>query len=177
MCLNERAHRTGNPYKSGSWANKCSRNPVVLHQQNQPQLSKIKIRHLLNIIFEQGKKIKKYRSIAGTKARHSETFSLCKKDDHHESEPLSSHRIWNPNRREREGEGRRGEKKKSSHSARHNLKDFALKIQLVVNISPHRITLKPPHSCFCTTVPTVSQRCFATKRRRNLSGSLEIPML
>lgn len=62
---------------------------------------------------------------------------------------------------EREGRGKKG----SSHG-------ICFKIQLVVNISPDRITLKPP-----TAVPTVSQRCFATMRRRKLSGSLEIPMI
>lgn len=58
--------------------------------------------------------------------------------------------------KEREGEGEW--EKGSSHSAGHDLKDFALKIPSVVNISPRRTTLKPLHSCFCTAVPTVSQR-------------------
>lgn len=56
--------------------------------------------------------------------------------------------------REREGEREKG----SSHLAGDDLKDLALEIQSIVNIFPCRTTLKLFQSCFCTVVPTVSQR-------------------
>lgn len=131
---------------------KCSRNSVILHQQNQQQLSKIKIRHLLNIVLEQEKK--KGRNIQLVQKRSPSW--ICTTALTQDMKAQVERKRW----REKD----RG-KKGSSHG-------ICFKIQLVVNISPDRITLKPP-----TAVPTVSQRCFATMRRRKLSGSLEIPMI
>lgn len=43
------------------------------------------------------------------------------------------------------------------HLAGYGIRDYASKVQSTVNNSWSRITLKPLHSCFCTTVATASQ--------------------
>lgn len=97
---------------------------------------------------------------------------------HRKSVPVPFYRVKRTNWRDREI-GRRREEK-SSHLAGHDLKDFASEIQSIFNISPNSITLKSLHRCSCTAAasePEPAKGSFATRRRRKLSGFLQIPWL
>lgn len=106
------------------------------------------------------------------------SFSTLQHHHHCKSVPVPFYRVKRANWRDR-GIGRRREEK-SSHLAGHDLKDFTSEIQSIVNISPNRITLKPLHRCYRSAAacqPEAAKGSFANRRRRKLSGFLEIPWL